>query len=105
MKWIPKILTAVVMWSVVVGIVIYVEPSQIENVIIPKIYLPLLVSVWLAFWYSVVLVTKSLKLASALTVLLIIAMITMVMRWMNIMIAVALVGMSATLGLTLVHKS
>ncbi len=105
LKILPRIFVAGMMWLGVVGIVVYVDPVEIKDVIIPELYLPLLVSVGVAFWYSVVLLTKSVKFASALSMILMIAMVSVVMRWMNMMIGVALVGMVVLLGLTFVRKS
>lgn len=105
MKYLPKMIAVTLMWGVVLGIIFYVDPALVKDVVVPGVYLPLVLSVAVSCWYSILLVTKSLKSASLVTIVIVIAMVTSLLRYMNVLVGVALVGMIVSLGLTSTHES
>lgn len=40
------------MWSLVLGMVVYVDPELVRDVILPGSYLPFLMLLFLALWYT-----------------------------------------------------
>ncbi len=52
MKLILKILTFIALWTLVVIIVIYVDPVLIRDMGIPGLYLPMIVPLWIALVYT-----------------------------------------------------
>ncbi len=52
MKLILKILTFIALWTLVVIIVIYVDPVLIRDTGIPGLYLPMIVPLWIALVYT-----------------------------------------------------
>lgn len=105
MKYLPKIIAVTLMWGVVLGIIFYVDPDAIKDTLIPGVYLPLILSMAVSCWYSILLITKSLKTAGLVTIVIVIAMVTTIFRYMNVLVGVALVGMIVSLGLTSTHES
>ena len=84
MKLILKLLGATSLWSLVVGTVFLVDPVVMQNILIPDIYLPFVVSVFLAVGYTVLLITRSFWLGfifATLTSLTIILSILKLMYW------------------------
>jgi hypothetical protein len=104
-KWILRILSLVLCWGSVVAIIMYVDPDKVRDVGIAGLYLPIVASIGISSWYSMLLATKSIKYASALTLIVLAALIMMIFQVMNVLIAVALIGMLVFLGLTFFGQS
>jgi len=83
----------------------YVDPDKVRDVGIAGLYLPIVASIGISSWYSMLLATKSIKYASALTLIVLAALIMMIFQVMNVLIAVALIGMLVFLGLTFFGQS
>lgn len=104
-KWIPRVIALLLLWGGVVAVVMWVDPRELSDVLVPGLYLPMVSLVTLSVWYSGLLLTKSFKAASLLALIVVVAVVTMIYRLMNALIAISLVGMTVSLGLTLVKKS
>ena len=97
----------------------YVDPDKVRDVGIAGLYLPIVASIGISSWYSMLLATKSIKYASAVTLIVLVALIMMIFRSasrgsflimmifqvMNVLIAFALTGMLVFLGLTFFGQS
>ena len=83
----------------------YVDPDKVRDVGIAGLYLPIVASIGISSWYSMLLATKSIKYASALTLIVLAALIMMIFQVMNVLIAFALTGMLVFLGLTFFGQS
>ena len=90
MKWIPRILSRVFLWGAVAGVVVYVEPELLRDIIIPGSYLPFFVLLEIALWHT----TQSFWIATTI-VLGVILSIMQLMHW----------GLAVALLLTLVIES
>lgn len=101
----PKIFTLFVLWGAVGYLIIYIDPERVKDVGGEGLYLPMIVLAASAIWYSVLTATKSFGAASLMAFIITVALVTLVLQWMNILIAVSLIGMTAALGLTLVRRS
>jgi len=104
-KWIPKAIALLILWGGVGYLVTQVSPEVIKDVGIVGAYLPMLVMITLATWYSALLLTKSWRFSNMLAILVMTTQVCLVMRWMNFLTAIALVGMTVSLILTLVKES
>lgn len=83
----------------------YVDPDKVRDVGIAGLYLPIVASIGISSWYSMLLATKSIKYASAVTLIVLVALIMMIFQVMNVLIAFALTGMLVFLGLTFFGQS
>ena len=92
-------------WGSVVAIILYVDPDKVRDVGIAGLYLPIVASIGISSWYSMLLATKSIKYASAVTLIVLVALIMMIFQVMNVLIAFALTGMLVFLGLTFFGQS
>ena len=90
MKWIPRILSLVFLWGAVAGVVLYVEPELLKDIIIPGSYLPFFVLLGIALWYSI----RSFWIAITITFGIVLSSMQL-MHW----------GLALTLLLTLVMES
>lgn len=52
MQNILKIISVVSVWSVLITMVIYVDPESIRDILIPQLYLPMVVMVGITFGYT-----------------------------------------------------
>lgn len=52
MKLILRVVTLVALWAFVAVSVIYVDPALIRDVGVPGLYLPMLLSIWIALVYT-----------------------------------------------------
>lgn len=59
MKWIPKILSLVLLWGSVIAVILFIEPDLLKDIIIPGSYLPFFGLVALTIWYTLAILTKS----------------------------------------------
>ena len=104
-KWIPKIIALSVLWGGMGYLVVYVDPASVRDVLVSGLYLPFVGLASLAVWYTTLIVSKSFKVAAGYGVIVVIALVTMILRYMNLMVVISLIGMSVGLGLTLVKRS
>lgn len=105
MRSLPKVSAILILWGLVGLVVWRVEPAMLRDVGIPGLYLPMVGLVTFASWYSALIVTKSWKASLLMSFIVAVALITLILRFMNWLIAASLLGMVVALGLTLVKKS
>lgn len=72
MKWIPKILSLVVLWGAVLVVFVYIEPEMLKDIVWPNSYLPMLILLFVSIFYTFLLVVKKLwaSLLMSLTIML-----------------------------------
>lgn len=68
MKWIPKVLSLVMLWGAVASTVMLVEPDLLKDIFIPGIYLPFFGLLGFTIWYTLALLIKSIWKSLFLTV-------------------------------------
>lgn len=98
MKWIPKILSLICLWGAVAGVIVFIEPELLKDVIIPGSYLPFMGLVMLATWYTLALIVKSMLKSLLLTVTIMASLVLTMSRLMH-------PGLVVVLLLTLVIES
>jgi len=105
MKWIPKVLALTLLWGVVGYLTGYVPPEKVKDVGIAGLYLPYVMGVVTAFWYTSLVISRSWGYASLLSALVMTGMVLTILRWMNGMVLLALVGMASVATLTFIRRS
>jgi hypothetical protein len=78
-------------WGSVVYMVIYIDPAIVRDIGFEGLYLPFITLFTLSFWYTIVTVTSSWKLATALSILTGLALILSIIKLMNWFTMVALI--------------
>lgn len=63
MKIILKLLGLVSLWSLLAGMVIYVDPALVADVLWEKSYLPFMIILYVTLWYSLAMVVRKVWLA------------------------------------------
>lgn len=92
MKWIFKILGLLAVWSIPVGIVVFVDPALIKDVLIPGSYLPFLVAIFFAVLYTSLIIFKKRKwLALIVAVLLTLSLILSILSMLYWFVILAIV--------------
>ncbi len=68
MRYIPKILSLIILWGVLVSMVMYLDPEIVKDVLVPGLYLPffgiLSFAIWYTLWIFLGSLFKSLLLAT-----------------------------------------
>lgn len=59
MKWLPKVLASAVLWMIVFLMVIFVDPDLISNILFSKSYLPMAIAIFMAVFYSCLVISKN----------------------------------------------
>ena len=98
MRWIPKLISLIFLWSAVAAIVVFVEPSLLRDILIPGGYLPFFVILTLALWYTLALVARSAVYGLLLCLTIVLGVILSMLQLMHI-------GLAGALILTLVIES
>jgi len=98
MKWIPRILSLTLLWGGVAAIILFVEPELIRDIIVPGLYLPLLILLLIALWYSLALIFKSAMISLMFASTVIGSLILIILRFMHW-------GLAGVILLTLVMES
>ncbi len=58
MHILPKLFGATLLWGVVAYIIFFIDPSLLKNVWLPGLYLPFVLAVAIAAWYSFALFSR-----------------------------------------------
>ena len=58
MKWIPKILSLVMLWGALGAVILFIEPDLLKDIIIPGSYLPFFILLTLTIWYTLAVFIK-----------------------------------------------
>lgn len=98
MKWIPKILSLLILWGAVGGVITFVEPELIKDIIIPGSYLPFYTLLLITIWYTLAFITKTTWLSLLLSVTLVGSMVLTMLKLMHL-------GLAIVILLTLVIES
>lgn len=104
-RWLPKIVAGLLLWSVPAYMVWRVEPAQVKDLLVPGLYLPMVAGVGIASWYSLLTIFRNWKYATMMSFLLMGTLILLILRVMNVLILIALLGIAGSLSLTLVKRS
>ena len=92
------------LWGVVAYIVLFVDPSLIKDVGVPGLYLPFLLSVGVASWYTFALLSKRGWGALVLTLLVVLSLFLAIVRLMYPLLAIGLLLLSGFIVyLTFIH--
>ncbi|MFH2019470.1 MAG: hypothetical protein ABII80_02555 [bacterium] len=70
MKVILKIISLLLLWGAVVGVVLYVDPASLRDIGIEGVYLPFLGLFALVIFYTLLTITRSWKKSGVITLLL-----------------------------------
>lgn len=95
MRWLPKAISTIVLWGVVFYIVLFIDPVLLQDVLIEGVYLPFLVALFLAVFYSLSLAFQSMRLGLGISLILMLLVVLNILRfltWPTVVIAVGLVG-------------
>lgn len=71
MRWLPKLLSVVFLWALVFYLILFVDPELIRDIGIKGVYLPFLLSLFLAFVYTFSLLFRTVKIGAFLAFLII----------------------------------
>lgn len=52
MRWMPKVISLVVLWGAVLAVILFVEPELVRDIVIPGSYLPFFLLIFLAILYT-----------------------------------------------------
>jgi hypothetical protein len=98
MKWIPKIISLVLLWGAVASVIVFIEPEVIKDILLPGAYLPFIVLLSMTIWYTLSVITKSISLSLMMTMSIMVGLILAMLRLMH-------AGLALVLLLTLVMES
>lgn len=98
MKWIPRILSLIFLWGLVVFVILYIEPELIRDIMIPGLYLPFFALITITIWYTLSIFTKSIAYSLLITITIIFGLALTMLGLMHI-------GLGAVLLLTLLMES
>src|SRR5688572_9198475 len=91
MQWILKVLGLLGLWSIVVGIIVLVDPLLVRDVGIPGLYLPLLVALFFALWYSALLIFHKGSIAILIASLITLSVILSILHLMFWFVGIGIV--------------
>jgi hypothetical protein len=94
----PKVISLLCLWGVIAAVVVYVDPSLLENVLVLGAYLPFFGLLLLTVWYTLGLVMRSATKSFLITVTIIAGLMLNTLKLMHWELGIAL-------GLTLVIES
>jgi hypothetical protein len=80
MKILLKLLALLALWSLVAGVIVLVDPALLRDVLFPGLYLPFLVILFVAVWYTAALVFKKIGLSLLVSLLLILTVVLSIMQ-------------------------
>lgn len=80
MKLVLKALGVISLWSIVIGIVIFVDPSLLRDILIPGLYLPFVFAVFVALGYTILVITHSFWLSLVVAALICLAIVLSIMQ-------------------------
>jgi hypothetical protein len=75
MKWIPKIISLLLLWGAVAATIIYIDPELLKDIFIPNSYLPFLLLLTITIWYTLAVFIKSVWKSLVVTVTLMLAIV------------------------------
>lgn len=91
MKIVLKLLGLLALWSLVAGIVILVDPVLLRDILVPGAYLPFLVILFGALWYTSALIFKKAGLSLLVALLLILTVVLSIMQLLFWFVALGIV--------------
>ncbi len=100
----PLAITSIWLWIVVLVIIFKVDPSTLKNSIIPSMYFPLLLVLFLALLISLWVVSRSKKLSLLWSSVLIIFLVLSLYQMGHILNALLLFGVAACAHLVIVME-
>lgn len=92
MKYVPKIISMLFLWGVVVAMVIFVDPAMLKNIWLDDLYTPFLLSVLIASWYTMSLITGSGSIGFVSSLLVVLGMVLQLLKVFNWISGIAIVG-------------
>lgn len=84
MKWIPKIISLILLWSIVVSTILFVDPELLKDIIIPGSYLPFLLLLTITLWYSIAIFIKSIWKSLVITLTIMLSIILSMIKIMHV---------------------
>lgn len=104
-NYLPKIISLLLLWGLVAGVIVYVDPQSIRDIGVEGLYLPLLIAVLLAVWYSMTLLTRSgwVGLVSALLVDL--ALVLLIIKVFNMLTGVAILSLIVSMSYFAINRN
>jgi hypothetical protein len=82
MKWIPKIISLLLLWGAVASTIIYIDPELLKDILIPGSYLPFLILLTITIWYTLAIFIRSAWKSLVLTLTLMLAIILSILQIM-----------------------
>jgi hypothetical protein len=82
MKWIPKIISLLLLWGAVASTIIYIDPELLKDILIPGSYLPFLILLTITLWYTLAIFIKSAWKSLVITLTLMLAIVLSILQIM-----------------------
>lgn len=98
MKWIPKIISLLLLWGSLYLVTVYIDPDLLKDILIQSFYLPYLLLLAITLWYTIAILIKSMVKSAIFTLTIMTGVVLSVGRIMH-------VGLFVVLLLTLVIES
>lgn len=92
MKWLPKLVSLLMLWGVVASIIMFIDPELLEDVWIDNLYAPFLLSVFAAMWYTMTIVTGSGLIGAINALLFLFGLVLLLLKVFNFFTGFALIG-------------
>lgn len=90
MKWIPKLISLILLWGAVAATIVYIDPELLKDIIIPDAYLPFLLLLTIAIWYTLAIFIKSAWKSLVMTMTLILTIVLSMLQIMHVGLAIVI---------------
>jgi|GEM_PF-2145381 len=98
LKWIPKILSLIVLWGAVSIVFVYVEPEMLKDIFWPNTYLPMLILLFVSIFYTFFVFIKKLWMSTLIAMTIMLTIVLAMNRIMHL-------GLMLVILLTLIIES
>lgn len=90
LKWIPKVISLLLLWGSLLTVVVYVEPELLKDILIPNSYAPFIALLSLCLWYTIALFVRKFWASLALALTIVLGIVLSIMKLMHIGLVIAL---------------